>query len=55
MTAQLGIHISTLHLWRRNGQFPEPLQIGPRTVRWTGQQIADYIAGRYRAGGSDAA
>jgi predicted DNA-binding transcriptional regulator AlpA len=39
-----GIHISTLYAWRRNGNFPEPQRIGPRTVRWTGSQIIEHRA-----------
>ncbi|WP_416236745.1 helix-turn-helix transcriptional regulator [Yoonia sp. 67] len=54
VAAQLGVHISTIYLWRKNGQFPLPLQIGPRTVRWTGQQIVDYVAGLHPAGGDHA-
>ncbi len=40
-----GIHVSTLFIWRRDNAFPPPRRIGPRTVRWTGQQIIDHLNG----------
>ncbi|MEQ3624742.1 MAG: helix-turn-helix domain-containing protein [Celeribacter sp.] len=37
------VHVSTLYAWMREGSFPKPLRVGPRTVRWSGQQLQDYI------------
>lgn len=43
VAAIFGVQISTIYAWMRNGEFPKPLRLGPRTVRWSGQQIMDYV------------
>jgi prophage regulatory protein len=43
VAAIFGVQISTIYSWMRNGEFPKPLRLGPRTVRWSGQQIMDYV------------
>jgi prophage regulatory protein len=43
VAAIFGVQISTIYSWMRKGEFPKPLRLGPRTVRWSGQQIMDYV------------
>ncbi|PWG17947.1 hypothetical protein DFK10_04370 [Salibaculum griseiflavum] len=43
VTALLGVHISTLYSWMRDGNFPKPQKIGPRTVRWKGSDIIGHL------------
>ena len=42
---------STIYRLMRAGQFPEPIRIGPRAVRWSQQEIDAYLAGCPRATG----
>ena len=42
---------STLYKMMRAGEFPEPLKIGPRSVRWSQREIENWIAARPRATG----
>lgn len=39
----LNLSDSTLFRLRRDGAFPEPLQLGPRTIRWKRKDIDDYL------------
>ena len=43
---------SAIYRLMRAGQFPEPVQIGPRAVRWRSNEIEDYINTRPRASGA---
>ena len=42
---------STIYRLMRLGQFPEPIRIGPRAVRWSLREIEAYLAGCPRATG----
>ena len=42
---------STIYRLMRAGQFPEPLRIGPRAVRWSQRELERWIATRPRATG----
>ena len=42
---------STIYRLMRNGDFPEPLKIGTRAVRWRESEIEDWLAARPRATG----
>ena len=42
---------STVYRLMRAGSFPEPLQIGPRAVRWRESEIDAWLAARPRATG----
>ena len=42
---------STIYRLMRLGQFPEPIRIGPRAVRWSRREIEAYLASRPRATG----
>ncbi|MCG6556914.1 helix-turn-helix domain-containing protein [Ruegeria sp. 1NDH52C] len=44
IAALLSVHVTTLYAWMRAGKFPLPQRIGPRTVRWTGRQVIDYLS-----------
>ena len=49
-----GIARTTIYRLMRTGQFPEPLQIGPRAVRWKESEIAEFVESRPRATGDGA-
>ena len=42
---------STIYRLMRNGDFPEPLKIGARAVRWRESEIEEWLAARPRATG----
>ena len=42
---------STIYRLMRLGQFPTPIKIGPRAVRWSEREIEDWMASRPRATG----
>ena len=42
---------STIYRLMRVGQFPTPIKIGPRAVRWSEREIERWIADRPRATG----
>lgn len=41
-----GIHKKTLDDWRGRGEFPPPIKIGPRLVRWRLADVEAYEADR---------
>ena len=47
-----GLTRSTIYRLMRAGEFPEPLKIGPRAVRWRATEIENWIAERPRASGN---
>ena len=50
--ARLGVTRSTLYRWMRDGEgFPEPIQLGPRAVRWRESEVEAFLAARPRANG----
>ena len=48
---RVGLRRSALYRLMRAGQFPEPLKIGPRAVRWPSSEIEEWLASRPRATG----
>jgi predicted DNA-binding transcriptional regulator AlpA len=36
----------TLHRWIKNGDFPEPTQLGPNTLAWTLEEIEAFERAR---------
>ena len=52
--ARLGFKTSTLYRLMRLGEFPQPIRIGPRIVRWPESEIEAYLADRPRATGEAA-
>ena len=46
-----GVTCSTVYRWMRSGQFPEPLKIGPRAVRWPEGELIAWLEERPRATG----
>lgn len=46
---RLGISESTLHRWRKAGEFPEPRKLGGRAVGWTEREVEAWIDSRPRA------
>ena len=52
--ARLGITKSTVYRLMRCGAFPEPIQVGPRAVRWVESELEAWLASRPRASGESA-
>ena len=52
--ARTALSRSAIYRLMRTGQFPEPLQIGPRAVRWKASEIAAFVDSRPRATGEAA-
>ena len=46
-----GLSRSAIYRLMREGRFPEPIQIGPRAVRWKSTEIDAFLASRPRATG----
>ena len=46
-----GLSTSSLYRAMREGEFPEPLRIGRRAVRWRADEVGAWIEGRPRASG----
>ena len=42
---------TTIYRLMRAGQFPEPIKIGPRAVRWPESEITSWVESRPRATG----
>ena len=41
---RVGLRRSALYRLMRAGQFPVPLKIGPRAVRWPSSEIEEWLA-----------
>ena len=52
--AHTALSRSAIYRLMRTGQFPEPLQIGPRAVRWKESEIEKFVDSRPRATGEGA-
>ena len=52
--SRVGLGRSTIYRAMRAGQFPEPIRVGPRAVRWPENEIEAWIAERPRATGERA-
>ena len=50
-----GISRSALYRMMRAGEFPEPIRIGPRAVRWRQSELREFLDGCPRASGEFAA
>ena len=49
--ARCGIGRTTIYRLMRTGEFPAPLRIGPRAVRWPEAEIVAWLASRPRSHG----
>ncbi len=38
----------------RESDFPRPLKIGPKAIRWRRSEISEWLSSRPRAGGTEA-
>ena len=47
----LSISKATLWRWRRDGEFPHPIQLGPNTVGWRRADVEEWLLARPRATG----
>ena len=43
LSEALGISQTTLWRWRKNGDFPEPIQLGPRVIAWRVKDINEWL------------
>lgn len=45
---RLGVHAQTVVRWRRDPRvgFPAPVRLGPRQVRWTPEQVENWLKER---------
>lgn len=43
IAARLCIHIRTLRAWISAGQFPEPIRINRRIIRWSQETFRKYL------------
>ena len=50
----VGVKRPALHRMMRSGEFPLPLKIGPRAVRWLASEIETWLANCPRATGEAA-
>ena len=48
---RVGLGRSALYRAMREGRFPEPLRVGPKSVRWLLSDIEQWIAGLPRSHG----
>ena len=53
--AKTGLARSTIYRLMRSGEFPEPIRVGPRAVRWPASEIEAWLSERPRATGEAAA
>ena len=51
---RVGLARTTIYRLMRAGQFPAPLKVGPKAVRWPASEIDDWLASRPRATGDAA-
>ena len=49
--AKTGLGRSTIYRLMRRGEFPTPIRIGPRAVRWPQSELDAWLASRPRATG----
>lgn len=42
--ARVGLKQPTIYAWMKDGRFPRPRVLGPRTVRWTESEIETWVA-----------
>ena len=49
--SRTGFSRTSIYRLMRAGQFPEPLKVGPRAVRWRESEILKWLAERPRARG----
>ena len=47
-----GLSRAHLYWMMRNSNFPEPLKLSSRVVRWVEQEVAEWIESRPRASGA---
>lgn len=43
VAALFRLHIATIYKWMRTGDFPAPIRIGPRAVRWRGAVLIEHL------------
>ena len=50
-----GLSATSLYRLMKLKQFPRPIKVGPRAVRWPQSEIEAWLTGQPRAGGAEAA
>ncbi len=53
--ALCGLSRSTLELWIRQGHFPKPVKLGPKTRAWRYDDIKQWLAARTADGAKEGA
>lgn len=53
--ALCGLSRSTLELWIRQGRFPKPVKLGPKTRAWRYEDIKQWLAARTTDGAKEGA
>ena len=52
--AMLGVKKSAIYQWMRERDFPTPIRLSPRAVRWKASEIEKWLAAQPRAEGDAA-
>ena len=50
-----GLSRTSIYRLMRLGQFPEPVRVGPKAVRWSEEELVSWLASRPKATGQAAA
>lgn len=48
-----GLAKTTIHRWYRDGRFPRPLRLGPKSIGWRRKEILEWLDSLPRAGGAN--
>lgn len=48
----LNVHTTTVWRWRRNGEFPEPIRLGPRICGWRRSTVDAWLDRQIEASAS---
>ncbi len=48
----LGIHLSTVYRWERDGLLPHRVQLGPLATGWRKEDLDEWLANRPNARGT---
>jgi predicted DNA-binding transcriptional regulator AlpA len=44
IAARIGCSVRSIQVYRQRGEFPKPLRVGPRMVRWPLNVIDEWLA-----------
>ena len=49
--SRVRVGTATLYRWMASGQFPEPLRVGPKCIRWPSAEVETWLQSRPRGVG----